>query len=398
MLALAVLGVAVPLVLWWLDRHRAELTISFEERISIGQLGRAAQAPLAFTANDTTVSDPTIAIIKLTNSGATPVTSQDVEVPLRITFENRVVATATEYRSPADLNATCTADQQAVVWNHGLLNPGDSATCVAVLEGEVSDPVVSGRILGVRDFVFKDAAAPGVATRLAIALSEPTRVTLAVIGAMGGALTLLISMFYLLVEAVPMSRRRRLTAEEIDQALSKDRLVETCRRLAIRGNEGDVLAVTLTGRCRGDWLFSRSLFEQGIRSLDPKRDGITQYLPQPDSVELKTLVDDTYDRMLRAVPDALQNLGCAAFSPLNLSQIMIYIRRMEDIKGHWQGDPEAIRDALDSAVRALDFSANHVGRMRLMLEGTWIFGILAVFGIIFGLVEIVAAILLIGST
>lgn len=147
-------------------------------------LNGAIKEKLQITYEGKPVQQINLVLIKLLNSGNTPIISSDFEMPVKVGFGNdaEILTAEIQKRHPENLPTSIAIQRNEIVLSRNLLNKGDSIT-VKALVTKFQKVSVDGRITGSEIQKFKDRSEFYNAI-LAIALTGVT-----FIGIIGGYFT-----------------------------------------------------------------------------------------------------------------------------------------------------------------------------------------------------------------
>ena len=99
------------------------------------------------------VSDPYLTVIKITNTGETPIRSEDFESPIKISLGNdiNILSKNIVEKSPDSLLIKATIINKSLLIDPTLLNPSDSFTIKLITSNNEPDIYVSARISGIKE-------------------------------------------------------------------------------------------------------------------------------------------------------------------------------------------------------------------------------------------------------
>ena len=99
------------------------------------------------------VSDPYLTVIKITNTGETPIRSADFESPIKISLGNdiNILSKNIVEKSPDSLLIKATISNKSLLIDPTLLNPSDSFTIKLITSNNEPDIYVSARISGIKE-------------------------------------------------------------------------------------------------------------------------------------------------------------------------------------------------------------------------------------------------------
>ena len=99
------------------------------------------------------VSDPYLTVIKITNTGETPIRSEDFESPIKISLGNdiNILSKNIVEKSPDSLLIKATISNKSLLIDPTLLNPSDSFTIKLITSNNEPDIYVSARISGIKE-------------------------------------------------------------------------------------------------------------------------------------------------------------------------------------------------------------------------------------------------------
>ncbi len=149
---LALVAILVSLGLYQIQRGRKELSYEMISRTRLLSVAEELQGKLQILFENTPVSKVDLVVLRLTNTGNTPVTSTDYEREVSFKFGEgvRILTAEVSETIPENLRASVVLDDSRIVIQPALLNGGDSVTVKALLSQYDCKIEVDGRIVGVK--------------------------------------------------------------------------------------------------------------------------------------------------------------------------------------------------------------------------------------------------------
>jgi hypothetical protein len=163
---LALVGIAVSVVLYYLQRRRKALSYDVVSRTPLMSVKEEVQGRVQILFDGTPVSAAHMVVIRVTNSGNVPIVPSDFLRPLKFGFGETVQILSAEIMetSPSNVEASLESDSKAVVLTPVLLNAGDTVTFKVLLAQFAGKIEVDGRVVGVKQVqTARDNALPYVA-------------------------------------------------------------------------------------------------------------------------------------------------------------------------------------------------------------------------------------------
>jgi len=147
----AVLGVIVPVLLFFWGRDVKELTVKTVSRAVVVDLTEPALASLKLTYKNVAVTRLTAATIEVSNTGSRAIERADFEREVVIRFADSVpvLAARVAEQVPEALHPELNVGSSNVSFKPLLLNPGDRFRLTIHIRGDFVEPVVDARISGV---------------------------------------------------------------------------------------------------------------------------------------------------------------------------------------------------------------------------------------------------------
>lgn len=152
---LAILGILVPafltLSVYVLQKQKKCLSYDLKSKTKLITIHDERIGNLQIFFDGEPVDNAHIFIVVLFNSGNTPISSADYEKFLEIVFSEQAEILSADVieKTPSDLAVTFEVARNLIRLNPTLLNSGDAVTFKFLTREDSSDPVVSGRIVGV---------------------------------------------------------------------------------------------------------------------------------------------------------------------------------------------------------------------------------------------------------
>jgi len=152
----AILGVPVLILLivaYLGQRQHKALSYEVISRVPLLSLQEETSGQIQILFEDKPVENVQLAVIKITNSGNTPITSGDYERPVSLSFgENAQILTADVTQTePESLQPSISIENNKAVLTPVLLNSGDSIALKLLVSNSSGELVVDGRIVGVKE-------------------------------------------------------------------------------------------------------------------------------------------------------------------------------------------------------------------------------------------------------
>lgn len=160
----AIVAVIVPIVLFFAGRTTKSLSITTNATAAITPYAHGIKGPsIRLVHNDTDILKATWLACDITNTGNSPIRTDDIEQPLtlKIDSNDRLLDASISGTSPPGIPVEIRLDRQnEATITFGLLNPGDTIHAVLLIEGDPQTPIPRGRIAGVKKIVSVSAANP----------------------------------------------------------------------------------------------------------------------------------------------------------------------------------------------------------------------------------------------
>ena len=152
---LAILGILIPasLTLWVYVREKQKKCLSYDlkSKTKLITIHDERIGNLQISFDGEPVKNAHIFIVVVFNSGNTPIVSDDYEKYLEIIFseQTEILSADVIEKTPGDLDVAFEVARNLIRLKPTLLNSGDSVTFKFLTREDSSDPIVSGRIVGV---------------------------------------------------------------------------------------------------------------------------------------------------------------------------------------------------------------------------------------------------------
>ncbi|MBN4956941.1 hypothetical protein JY411_00680 [Stenotrophomonas maltophilia] len=152
-LALAMLGILVPLVLWMADTDSREIEVRILSKANLNpSLPTGVDGEMEFAIGGRRVVKPYYVVVQVTNAGNRSIAAADVERPLTLAMGNVEIAQAQVLTSqPAALKPELERQERQLVVKPLLLNPGDSFQIGFLTSGAEPSVTAQARIAGISD-------------------------------------------------------------------------------------------------------------------------------------------------------------------------------------------------------------------------------------------------------
>ena len=149
---LALIAIAVSVVLYLLQRKRKVLAYEIVSRTPLLSVKEEVKGRVQITFDGQPVSDATMVILKLLNSGNVPILPFDFLRPVNIGFgkDAQILSAEIIETNPDNIEASVEVGAQTLTLVPVLLNGGDSVTLKVLLTRFEGDVDVNGRIVGVK--------------------------------------------------------------------------------------------------------------------------------------------------------------------------------------------------------------------------------------------------------
>jgi hypothetical protein len=145
-LAATIVGLVIAYITY-VRRHKKKV-LSYVV-VGLDRLGtKSAKFEIDVSFNGSQVQDPSIAAVRIVNSGEQSITADDYEGPLAIQFEgvSKVLAVDLSARRPGDLTPRMSTSPSSVLIEPMLLNPGDMLELNILSSGYPRNISLVGRI------------------------------------------------------------------------------------------------------------------------------------------------------------------------------------------------------------------------------------------------------------
>ena len=149
---LAIIAIVISIAIYYAQRKRKKLTYEIISKTSILSLAEEIEGKLKIIFEGEQVNQVHLLVIRLTNTGNTPITSKDYEREIKLLFgdTSKILTADVSETIPENLGATITKTEQEIILKPVLLNSGDAVTIKALIsqfDGSVS---IDGRVVGIK--------------------------------------------------------------------------------------------------------------------------------------------------------------------------------------------------------------------------------------------------------
>lgn len=151
-IALAVLAIVIPILIYRWQRQRRSLTYSIKSVYPLLNESEEFHGRLSVQIDGKRVSNVEVMFLEFRNSGNRPISKNDFDTPLSVYFEPpvEIFSAAVVSEDPENLGVLARIESQDVVVAPLLLNPRDQFTLKLLLSSDSKLFDVKGRIVGVR--------------------------------------------------------------------------------------------------------------------------------------------------------------------------------------------------------------------------------------------------------
>ena len=148
----ALLAATIPLFTHWASFEIKSLSYMIVSKSPL-ILAEEKNEDLVVKFKGEKVSDPYLTVIKITNTGETPIRSEDFESPIKISLGNdiNILSKNIVEKSPDSLLIKATISNKSLLIDPTLLNPSDSFTIKLITSNNKPDIYVSARISGIKE-------------------------------------------------------------------------------------------------------------------------------------------------------------------------------------------------------------------------------------------------------
>jgi hypothetical protein len=159
---LAFFSIVIAIIIYLAQRSRKKLSYEIISSETVVSAKYEFSEKIQILFQGQRVSEVNLLILKFTNSGNTPITSNDFEQSLSIKFNKLVNVLAVEITEtvPGNLKVEFSGDKDVISIAPLLLNSGDTFSIKVLLGGFQSDVIVDGRIVGVKTIEKKEDNPP----------------------------------------------------------------------------------------------------------------------------------------------------------------------------------------------------------------------------------------------
>ncbi len=149
---IGVSAIVVSIVAYVLQRNRKLLIYEIISSTPLVSVKDEVEGKLQIIYDGAEVSDVHLVVVRISNSGNVPITSNDYDRPLIVYtgVDSRILSVEVSETEPKDLKVAINADETTTVLQPLLLNGGDSVT-IRLLVTRLVGVHVDGRIVGVKD-------------------------------------------------------------------------------------------------------------------------------------------------------------------------------------------------------------------------------------------------------
>jgi hypothetical protein len=151
-LVTVIVGV-ISIILVLKERNKKALSYELVSHTSLLSVEQEVKDKLSIAYEGKPISQLTLNLIRLINSGNTPIATTDFVRPPTILFDDssEIVSAEVSERKPDGLEASVTYNNTQVMINPTLLNGGDWFEIKILSSGEGNIASVNGRVVGVRE-------------------------------------------------------------------------------------------------------------------------------------------------------------------------------------------------------------------------------------------------------
>lgn len=149
--AFSLLIAIVNLVIWFKTRVRKELSYEYS-RVPVLRVAREVKRKLSILFQDEPVGNIDLIVLQVSNTGNTPITSEDYETPInfKVREPSKILSASVARAIPENLPASVSIKDQTVVVEPILLNRGDSIIIDMLIDEFDGTIRPDGRIVGVK--------------------------------------------------------------------------------------------------------------------------------------------------------------------------------------------------------------------------------------------------------
>lgn len=153
-LVTVIVGV-ISIILVLRERNKKSLSYDLVSHASLVSVEKEVKDKLFIAYEGKPISQLTLNIIRLINSGNTPITAADFVSPPTILFDEKseIISAEVSEKNPNGLEASVTYNSTQVTVNPTLLNGGDWFEIKVLSSGQGNVTSVNGRVVGVREIV-----------------------------------------------------------------------------------------------------------------------------------------------------------------------------------------------------------------------------------------------------
>jgi hypothetical protein len=146
---LGIIGIILSIYLYTKQKRR-EFTYDVVSEFLLLNINEEVKKRIKVTFDDKNIENILLVIIKVWNSGSSPIIPQDYIEPLTIDYGNNIVLLNTEIteKTPKELKINYKIDNNKIVLDPILLNSKDSFTIKAILNEEKCAIELKARIIG----------------------------------------------------------------------------------------------------------------------------------------------------------------------------------------------------------------------------------------------------------
>lgn len=148
----AFIAIIITIIIYLKQRRNKLLNFEIISRTPLLSIEDEIKGNLQILYNGNPIEQVHLIVIKFINSGNTPITSNDFEIPINFKFgeESQIFTAEITEKNPTNLRASITIEGNSIVIDPTLLNSGDSIT-IKTLVSRFVDIDIDGRIIGVKE-------------------------------------------------------------------------------------------------------------------------------------------------------------------------------------------------------------------------------------------------------
>lgn len=151
-----IVAVGIPLLIWWLDTRRKQLTYRILRSNLFAPVGQELEGRVELLVDGVKTSNVAFLIVTLQNTGNEPIRREDFEIPFTVHFGEfaEIISSEVIATEPEDFMAhlqLVTTGMNKCHLNPCLLNPGDSITMKLMARNVTEQFAVDARVAGVKE-------------------------------------------------------------------------------------------------------------------------------------------------------------------------------------------------------------------------------------------------------